>query len=290
MVPFPPGCIPISDGSIVPKTEARLAAQLRRRGVWTREVNGRHWMHVGGFVWQPVHWLARLPVGEVAKPHLLCLGFSSTLMPEQRQAANGSVPVHLLGEGDLASYDEKSLNSERRRQLRRARERAMYAQVVDVAAHIERLYAIAQSTLARVGKRQVPAFSTFRSGLLRRVQDDRDCLVVGLVEGEIAAYRLLVPVEDVVYFAQTMADTAYLKTHVGVGLYFESAQLARRCNGTRYLVSGLHIPNLESLTSFKESMGFQVASWPARNWVSPLLRRYLEWRAPDKLYRITGRR
>lgn len=283
-----PGCIPVSDATIVPKSEAELAHQLRRRGIRTTQAKGRYWMHTGGLFWQPVHWLARLPAADVHRPHGLCLGFASTVRAEDGEAAAGRMPLHLLSTTDLAAYDVPALPAKRRNQLRKAWKHVEFVEIFDPSPHLCRLHEVTCSAVGRFRGTKLPEFERLAAGLTRRLREDRDLLTAGFVKGTLAGYFLVSVVSDVAYIDQVMLDTEYLSTDIGTGLTFETVIVLKRHGGIRHVVYGRHSREQPHLSSFKEGMGFKVTGWPVKFWLSPLLRRYMSWRAPDKLYRITG--
>ncbi len=288
MTGVPTGCRPIGEASVAVKSEAVLAQQLRRRGVRTVLARGRHWMHVGGLFWQPVHWLARLPAAAVGRPHRLCLGFASTLRAEDEKVATGSMPLHLLSGSDLETYDVSTLAAKRRNQLRKAWKMVQVVDMRDPAPHLRRLHEVTCSAIARFRGGKPPAFERLAAGLTRRVRDDRDLLVAGFVEGTLAGYFLVSCVDDVAYIDQVMLDTEYLSSDIGTGLTYETVMVIKRHGGIRHVVYGRHSSERPHLSSFKEGMGFKVSAWPVKYWLAPLLRHYVMWRAPEKLYRLTG--
>lgn len=283
-----PGVIDISEAILHPQTLEQHVLALRRRGERVVKKRGLWWRRLTPFFFDALHPLKRTPFPEIRCPSLFCLGYRCLLPLEQAAHANGKLPVHLLADDQLKNYSEEVLRTEKRKQLRKARQVARFMQILDPDSHLDRMYEIAVSTLQRIGKESLPDRAKFRAGLQIRIREDQDCLVAAFIEGELAAYKLITAVEDVAYFVQTMVDSRFLKTEVGVGLYFESIQLVKRSNSVCYLMSGHHAPENASLTKFKEDMGLKHFGWPTRYWLSPMLRLYLARRAPAKLYRLTG--
>jgi hypothetical protein len=288
MSELPLGCRPISEAMVIVKTEATLAEQMRRRGVRTALFRGRYWVHVGGLFWQPVHWLARLSADEVGRPHPLCLGFASTVRAGDEGAAAGRMPLHLLSDAELKTYDISTLPAKRRNQLRKAWRMVKVVEMHDPTVHLRRLYEVTCSAIKRFRGSGMPDFERLATGLQRRVLEDRDLLVGGFVNGTLAGYFLVSCVEGVAYIDQVMLDTEYLSSDIGTGLTYETVMVLKRHGSIRDVVYGLHTPELTQLSTFKEGMGFRVVFHPLKYWLSPILRFYLAWRAPEKLYRITG--
>jgi len=288
MSELPFGCRRISEATVIVKTEATLAEQMRRRGVRTALFRGRYWRHVGGLFWQPVHWLARLSADELGRPHSLCLGYASTVRPEDESAAAGRMPLHLLEGDDLKTYDTSTLPAKRRNQLRKAWKMVEVVQMIDPSAHLRRLYEVTCSAIKRFRGSRLPDFERLANGLQRRVCEDGDLLVGGFVDGTLAGYFLVGCVDGVAYIDQVMLDTDYLASDIGTGLTFETVMVLKRHGAIQEVVYGRHTPERPRLSAFKEGMGFRVVSYPLKYWLSPFLRRYLSWRAPEKLYRITG--
>lgn len=283
-----PDVIDISEAILRPQTLEQYIQALRRRGEQVVKKKGLWWRRLKPFFFDALHPLKWTPLSEIRRPSLFCLGYRCLLPLEQDVHANGKLPVHLLVNEQLKNFNEGDLRKEKRKQLRKAQQTAKFMQILDPDVHLDRIYEIAVSTLQRIGKKSPPDREKFRIGLRTRVLEDQDCLVAAFIEGELAAYKLITAVENVAYFVQTMVDSRFLRTEVGVGLYFESIQLVKRSNSICYLMSGHHAPENTSLTKFKEEMGLKYFGWPSRYWLSPLLRWYLALRAPAKLYRITG--
>jgi len=245
-------------------------------------------MHAGGLFWQPVHWLARLPAAEVDKPHRMCLGFASTVRAEDEGSVQGRMPLHLLSGADLDAYDITLLPAKRRNQLRKAWKTVEIVQVIDASPHLRPLYDVTCNAISRFRGGKLPEYERLAAGLTRRLREDRDLLAAGFVDGQLAGYFLLSCVDDVAYIDQVMLATEYLSTDIGTGLTYETVMILKRQRRVRYAVYGLHSVEKPSLTRFKDAMGFNVVAWPVKYSLSPLLRRYLSWRAPEKLYRVTG--
>ena len=245
-------------------------------------------MHVGGLFWQPVHWLARLSAAEVGRPHPLCLGYASAVRSGDESAAAGSMPLHLLDGDDLRTYDISALPSKRRNQLRKAWKTVKVVEMHDPIPHLHRLFKVTCSAIERFRGSGLPEFERLATGLQRRVREDGDLLVGGFVDGTLAGYFLVGCVEGVAYIDQVMLDTEYLASDIGTGLTYETVMVLKRHGCIREVVYGRHTPERPQLSTFKEGMGFRVVSYPLKYWLSPFLRLYLAWRAPEKLYRLTG--
>lgn len=288
MTSLPEGCVPIQEAEVVVKSEDELVQQMRARGVRIALAKGRHWMHVGGLFWQPVHWLARLPAAAAGRPHLLCLGFACTLCAGDENVATGCMPLHVLGGADLEAYDVARLPAKRRNQLRKAWKMVQIVEMHDPTPHLRRLHEVTCSAVKRFRGSGLPEFERFAAGLTRRRRVDRDLLVAGFVEGTLAGYFLVSCVEDVAYIDQVMLDTRYLSSDIGTGLTYETVMVLKRHGGVGFVVYGRHTPEQPELCRFKEGMGFKVVNWPVKWWLAAPLRRYLAWRAPAKLYRLTG--
>ena len=288
MTRLPPGCGPMEEAEVVVKSEAALAQRLRARGVRIAHANGRYWMHVGGLFWQPVHWLARLPAAAAGRPHPLCLGFACTLSAEEDSVATGRMPLHVLGGTDFEAYDVAALPAKRRNQLRKAWKTVQIVEMRDPGPHLRRLHEVTCSAVERFRGSRLPEFERFAAGLTRRRSEDRDLLVAGFVDGTLAGYFLVSCVEDVAYIDQVMLDTRYLSSDIGTGVTYETVMLLKRRGGLNFVVYGRHTPERPELSRFKEGMGFKVVCWPLKWWLAAPLRRYLAWRAPAKLYRLTG--
>ena len=288
MTSLPEGCVPIQEAEVVVKSEEALAQRMRARGVRIAHAKGRYWMHVGGLFWQPVHWLARLPAAAAGRPHPFCLGYACTVCMEDESIATGHMPLHVLGGADLAAYDVARLPAKRRNQLRKAWRMVQIVEMRDPAPYLRRLHEVTCSAVERFRGSGLPKFEKFAAGLTRRRCEDRDLLIAGFIERTLAGYFLVSCVEDVAYIDQVMLDTKYLSSDIGTGLTYETVMVLKRHGGLRFVVYGRHTPEQPELCRFKEGMGFKVVSWPVKWWLVAPLRRYLAWRAPAKLYRITG--
>jgi hypothetical protein len=269
-------------------TEAELAAQLARHGVRTVSSNGRTWRQGPRGFFEAAHWLARLAADE-ARPPGLCWGYRASLHERDSASANASLPVHLIG--DIGSYDRSALPSDARKDLRRqARRGVRVAQATDVRVFHDQGYDVLLDWAKRLrDARQIPSREEFLRHLERRLVEDDWLLLVGLDGDRMLGYQAAWAVEDTGYLHELRVSADGLAMGMSAALTFAATQVFKRAGTVTRVVSGLHQPELESLTAYKLRLGFPVVQVPARAWLIRPAESLLRYRRPYAYYRLTGR-
>jgi hypothetical protein len=266
-------------------TEETFARWQAERGVRVFAHRGRWWKQTRRGFYEPVHWMARLTADEATAPARLRWGYRATLREELAGTANGSIPLFWLP--NLASYDEGSLTSNRRNQLRRCRKRVQLVQLTGLDLLREQGHQVLASSLARTAYRAVPTRQEYVREMAADVHRGRRLVLAGLIDGRLGGYLIGSAVDGTAYLDDVAIATEALSSYIGIGLHFEFAQACRR-SGITMLVHGLHSREDGPLCTFKEGIGFAVKQVPATVHIHPLMRRFLRRRYPDKYYRLTG--
>jgi hypothetical protein len=267
-------------------TESELAAWRIDRGEKVRERSGRFWrMSRPGF-WEPVHWLARLRKEEIVRPGP-CLGYRAVLDETDNAVANGAMPVHLLK--SVQEWSPDLLSKNRRRRLRKA---ARLVELVELTGPelVERDgHDVVRSSLERTGAGKPPGREAYTRSLARDGIGGPATFLGGLQEGRLVAYIGGWAVGPTAYFQRLHIHTDALATQVGTALVFAFVEACQRGEAITEVVNGLHSPEDESLTSYKEGIGFPVERFPCYVHLAPGLASALRLARPHVAYRLTGR-
>jgi hypothetical protein len=280
------GVRPASEAIVRSLSEEALASWRIERGERVVERSGRYWrMSRPGF-WEPVHWLARLRSDEARRP-APCLGFRSVLRDEDAQAATGALPAHVLE--PVATWGTQLLSKNRRYRLRKARRLVELVELTDAALLEEQGYDVVRSSLARTGAAEPPSREEYARSLAREGVGRPLTFFAGLSEGRLAGYLGGWAVDGTGYFQRLHIRTEALATQVGTALVFAFVEACQRGGDVREIVNGLHAPEDEALSAYKNGIGFPVRRYPARVWLVPGTARLLRRLRPDTAYRLTGR-
>jgi len=278
----------VLDAVVRPSSEAELASSAMERGKKVIHHAGTYWIETRPGFYEPMHWFARLRNEQIERPCFLCWGYRSTLHKDAAAHANGSLPLHLLGENDLFHYDEAYLPTKRRSQLRKARKVVQVVRVIDPTQFLEQGYDVLKSAVTRTRHGLIPTYYDYCRSMNKQVQG-KSLLLAGLVDEIMRGYFIISAVNDVAYIDTVLLATEFLSTDIGTALVFEAVQVARRCPQIKYVVYGLHSIEDPRLGVFKEGMGFKVHLWPLKYQIPGVVNRLIGWRSPGKLYRLTGK-
>jgi Acetyltransferase (GNAT) domain len=279
------GIRPASEAVVRPLTEVALAAWRERRGERVLERGGRYWrMSRPGF-WEPVHWLARLDAEEARRP-APCLGFRAVLRDEDSGAANGSLAAHVLQ--PVAEWGPHLLSKNRRYRLRKAGRLVELVELTDAALLEAQGHEVVASSLERTGAGKPPSREDFLRSLAREGIGGPLTFFAGLLDGRLVAYISGWAVGSTAYFQRLHIRTEALATQVGTALVFAFVEACRRGGEIHEIVNGLHSPEDESLSAYKEGIGFPVRRYPARVWFVPAAIPLLRRVRPYAAYRLTG--
>ena len=153
----------------------------------------------------------------------------------------------------------------------------------------EQGYDVVVSSLARTGAGAAPSRDAYVRGLGRDDVGGRLTFLAGLVDGRLAGYLGGWAVDGTAYFQRLHIRTESLATQVGTALVFAFVEACGRGGDVREIVNGLHSPENEGLTAYKDGIGFPVRRYPARVWLVPGLLPVLRRLRPHAAYRLTGR-
>jgi len=276
----------ISDTSLYSMSEDEFARWQRESGEHVIYHRDRYWKQTVPGFYQPLHWMARLKNEQATRPTPLCWGFQATLREEDAAHANGAIPIHLLT--DLEGYGLQSLPSKRRTHLRKCYRLVKFVELLSPSLLQEQGYEVVCSALSRTVHTKLPTKEQYLSSLNNYVVPERRIVLAGLINDKLAGYLTGYAINETAYMEDAMLTTEALSTNIGTGLRFEFVQICRRSEQIRQVVSGLHAREDRSLCTFKENMGFSVHAIPAKVQINPIAKQLLQWRYPDKYYRLTG--
>jgi Acetyltransferase (GNAT) domain len=267
-------------------TEADLARWRVDRGERVTEYNGRFWRMSRPAFWEPVHWLARLSAEEATRP-ALGVGFRAVLADGDAAVATGSLPAHVLA--PVPTWGPHLLSSNRRYRLRKAARLVELVELTSPALLERDGHDVVLSSLARTGVARPPSRQAYVRSLAREGIGGPTTFFAGLREGRLVAYLGGWAVGATAYFQRLHIHSDALSTQVGTALVFAFVEACQRGGVVEEVVNGLHSPEDESLTAYKEGIGFPVRRFPmiARvlPGVAPILHRF----RPYVAYRLTGR-
>ncbi len=267
-------------------TEEELARWRTERGEKVRELAGRHWrMSRPGF-WEPVHWLARLRKDEVVRPGT-CLGYRAVLDEADGALANGAMPMHVV-EG-VPDWGPHLLSKNRRHRLRKASRLVELVELTGPELLEREGYEVVRSSLERTGTGDPPERDAYVRELARDGIGRTATFFGGIQDGRLVAYIGGWAVGRTAYFQRLHIHTDALATQVGTALVFAFVEACQRGGEITELVNGLHSPEDESLTAYKEGIGFPVKRFPCFVRLLPGLAPLLRLTRPHVAYRLTGR-
>jgi hypothetical protein len=296
------GTRPAELASVRALEERELAEWRIGRGERVVERRGRFWrMSRPGF-WEPVHWLAGLRRDEAVRP-AAGVGFRAVLTDEDVSAANGAMPVHVLEplEGWGPERYRKSSQHRLRKAARLAAETSAPLSSTILADGVELVevmspealerdgYGVLFSSVARTGVGEVPPRDVYAASLRREGIGERVTVLGGVQDGRLVAYLTGWVAGTTAYSQHLQIHSDALSTQVGTALVFAFVEACRRDGAIERVVNGLHSLEDESLSGYKEGIGFPVRRFPEvvrfLPGLAPLLRRF----RPYVAYRLTGR-
>ena len=279
------GLRPAGDAVVRSLTEREVAEWRIERGERVVERDGRYWrMSRPGF-WEPVHWLARLPVAFARRP-AAGLGFRATLRPEDAASANGWMPAHVLS--PVSAWGLHTLSRNRRHRLRKALRRVDLVELGDQRLLEEEGYAVVVSSLARTGAGDPPSRDAYARTLTRDGIGRELTFFAGLLDGHLAGYIGGWAVDGTAYFQRLHIHTDALASQVGTALVVAFVEACQRAGDVEEVVNGLHSREFPELTSYKEAIGFPVRRYPLRLAMPPGALFALRRLRPHVAYRLTG--
>lgn len=266
-------------------TEADYATHLQATGVEVLFHRNRYWRKTSHGFYEPIHWLARLKLAQATAPTPLCWGFRAVLSKEDAHLANGSLPIHLLT--DLQNYKLQSLSASRRKNVRKCYRRSTVIRLRNSGLLKEQGYAVFSSASERTAHEPLLSKEHYLSKL-PSCQGNTQLVLAGLIEGKLGGYVIGYAVDGVAYIHDVRIASEAFSSCVGIGLIFEFIQICRHSQQIYEISYGLHSREDKSLCSFKAGMGFSVKYVPTVVQINLLAARLIQWRYPDKYYRLTG--
>jgi hypothetical protein len=280
------GTAPAESAVVRSLTESELARWRTERGERVRERAGRHWrMSRPGF-WEPVHWLARLRKEEVGRPGT-CLGYRAVLDGADSALANSAMPLHVLEV--VQDWGPHLLSKNRRHRLRKASRLVELVELTGPELLEREGHEVVRSSLERTGAANLPGRDDYIRALTRDGIGRNATFLGGIQEGRLVAYIGGWAVGPTAYFQRLHIHTDALATQVGTALVFAFVEACQRSGQIMELVNGLHSPEDESLTAYKEGIGFPVKRFPCFVHLLPGLAPLLRLTRPHVAYRLTGR-
>lgn len=268
-------------------SEAELASMRAGEGVAVAQRDGRYWEAIFPGFYQPVHLLARFRAAYVKRPALLCWGYRAALDEGDAAEANGSIPVHLMN--NVEEFTERALDESRRRDLRKCRKLVEFRRVRDPGLFVDEGYEVFMSAQRRVDY-YWPHLSEaeYHERIERRVRDERRLFIAGLVDGKLGGYLESYAVDDILYARELFVATEMMRTGIGTGLYVETIETGVRAGTIRSVCTGLHTPERQGITRFKEGLGCPIVNVPAYSAIPAPIGAYIRARHPAVHYRLTG--
>jgi hypothetical protein len=266
-------------------TEAEHAKYLSAGGERVIESRGRYWLSQSGFYY-PTHELARLNSEEAVRPSSLCWGFRTSLRDEDAAFSTGTLPVHLLS--DLSGYGLESLKQNRRTKIRKFWKTVEVVELSTPDLLLDQGYEVAVSDHSRNGYGRLPGREEFQE-TIKSFFEWNLVVLAGLVEGRLGGFVVGLAIGPTAYVDEIQIATEAMKTGISTGLLFELAQVCRRTPGIQELVHALHVRENQTLSYFKEEVGFRVKHIPSRCWFLPFAKEIIGRKRPNTYYRFYGR-
>lgn len=275
-----------SEATLPPLTEEQFAGWLTARGQKTVRHQGRYWLRVHPGFYSALHPLARMTAAEASRPCRACWGYRCALREEDRQQANGSMPLHMLA--DVTDYTWQNLSPRHRNKLRNLRRQARIVELCEPELLSRQGYGILRSAHARNRYGRVPGPAAYRQ-MIRCYYDGGHCLVLGgLIDGHLGGYLTSYAIGTTAYIDDLFLHSDYLRTNISLGLFYEWVQICRRSGFIREIVHGLHAREAPGLCRYKEELGLAIVQMPVRVWFAPGTESAVRILRPHAYYRLTG--
>ncbi|MBN1458138.1 MAG: hypothetical protein JXA57_01290 [Armatimonadetes bacterium] len=274
-----------TDSSIDVMNTDQVAAFFRAQGVDIAFAHGHYWRRRWGF-YQPVHLGAIMGADEARRPTHLCWGFYALLRDEDAERASVRSPIHLIK--DLSEYDEASLTTDKRRQLRRASENMTLVRLTNASILHEQGWPIYQAKVKRVGlSASAWSHQQYATGASRLIADRRWLVFAAMRQDQLLGYMVAFAAEETGHFWDLYVPDGTSSRDVSVFLHYEIAQLFR-LNNVKRLCAGSPLLDRTGVGRFKTEMGIPLEQVPAVFWSIPPAETLLRRLMPYTHYRITG--
>jgi hypothetical protein len=296
------GTRPAESASVHSMSERELAEWRIGRGERVLERQGRFWRMFRPGFWEPVHWLAGLSVEEARRP-AACLGFRAVLAEVDASLANGAMPVHVLE--PVSAFGPERYRKSKQHRLRKAARVAAESsaplssailtdgiELVEIVLPevLERQgHDVVVSSLERTGVAEAPTHEDYVASLARVGIGGPAIVLAGFRDELLVAYMSGWAVGPTAYSHQLHISSDALSSQVGTALVFAFVEACRRGGQIERVVNGLHSLEDESLSAYKEGIGFPVRRFPAIFRFVPGLAPLMRHLRPYVAYRLTGR-
>jgi GNAT superfamily N-acetyltransferase len=267
-------------------TEAAHARYLERKGERIQQHQGRFWKAYPTGFYHPTHNMARLSREEaLARPTHLCWGFRMPLRDEDADLATGTMPIHLLT--DLAHYDLQRIKQSRRTIVRKFWKNVEVVQLTPPKLLKEQAYQIVLSDHNRHGYGRLPSREEYLS-LVDQFFEWELVTLAGLVDGKLGGFATVLVVGSSAYIEEIQVASEAMNTGMATGLLYEIVQVCKHSPGVQEVVHALHARENQTLSYFKEDLGFRITHIPQRVWLAPLAKEMIRRMRPHAYYRLFG--
>jgi hypothetical protein len=276
-----------SHAMLISLSEEELADWQILRGVRVTRHNGRFWFVKPPGFYHALHRMARMTAEEAKRPPGFCWGCRVTLCDSDAEAANATMPMHVLANPE--GFSLESLSSRRRNKVRNCLKRVQMVAIDKPDLLLEQGYEVALSAWLRTRYGEVSSPEKYRWDVERFFSQKKGLVLGGLVEGKLGGYLTSFAVGPTAYIESINLATEYLSTNISTGLFFEWMKICQKSKNIREVVNGIHTPENPTLCQYKEGLGFSVVHVPARIWFAPLAGALIKRLRPLAYYRLTGK-
>jgi hypothetical protein len=268
-----------------PLTEAEHARYLERGGEKIVRHGDRFWRCQSSGFYYPTHELARLSREEAVRPASLCWGFRTSLREEDAAYSTGTLPIHILS--DLPGYGIRSLEQKRRTSVRKFWKMVEVVELTSPDLLRDQAYEIVVSDYARHRYGKLPNREEYMETIGRFFEWNL-VVLAGLVDGKLGGFIVGLRVGSTAYIEEIRVHSDMMHTNMASGLVFELVQVCKRSPGLQEVAYALHVRENESLSYFKEDMGFPVKQIPSLCWFVPFAEKIISRKRPHTYYRFYG--
>jgi hypothetical protein len=267
-------------------TEEELAGWLREKGRRVVFSRGRFWVNHWGF-YRLLHFAATMPAGLVDRPGPTCWAAHALLPDDEAARANASSPLHLVR--DLASFDEHSLGSTARKQLRRSRAGLRLVRVSDPDLLRGQGWPVFSQNARRLGLDTKVTQKQYLAGAESLVTDPRRLTLAAMDGDRLLAYLETYAVGGTAYLDEIRLSDESQSRQVSGFLHYEACQVYRRSGLVTQVCAGPPLPERLGVSEFKRRWGIPIVMMPAWFWSPAPFRELLKVARPGAYYRATGR-
>lgn len=246
---------------------------------------GHYWEEIFPGFYRPIHLLARLSAWQAKPPTRLSWGFHSLLCEDDAGSANGAIPVHLLS--DIENYNLYSLKKNCRSHILKNYSLFRIVELMDTKILQEQGYEVYSSAMKRTQAKPLLSKKQYIAGLKDFVAPKYRLILAGFIGEKLCGYITSYAVNGTAYGEFVYIATEALNNNLNRILIFELVQACRRSGQIHEIFAGHHGED-RGITQFKKEMGFSVHHLPAKVEINPVIKKIIQWRYPDKYYRLGG--